>query len=43
MSTGRPLKLIPQAEIDATAREWRQVLVYQSEKHFEALKRMAGV
>ncbi len=43
MSTGRPLRLIPQQEIEATAREWRQVLVYQSEKHFEALRRMAGI
>jgi ribulose-5-phosphate 4-epimerase/fuculose-1-phosphate aldolase len=43
MSTGKPLKLIPQPEIDATAREWRQVLVYQAEKHFEALMRMEGV
>lgn len=43
MSTGKPLKLIPQPEIEATAREWRQVLVYQAEKHFEALMRMEGV
>jgi ribulose-5-phosphate 4-epimerase/fuculose-1-phosphate aldolase len=40
MSTGRPLRLIPPDEIEATAREWRQVLVYQAEKHFEALVRM---
>ncbi len=43
MSTGRPLKLIPQSEIEATAREWRQVLVHQSEKHFEALMRIEDV
>ncbi|MGL4973930.1 MAG: aldolase [Bosea sp. (in: a-proteobacteria)] len=42
MSTGRPLRLIPPDEIEATAREWRQVLVYQAEKHFEALVRMEG-
>lgn len=43
MSTGKPLKLIPPAEIEATAREWRQVLVYQSEKHFAALMRTEGL
>jgi ribulose-5-phosphate 4-epimerase/fuculose-1-phosphate aldolase len=43
MSTGKPLKLIPEPEIEATAREWRQVLVHQAEKHFEALMRMEGV
>ncbi|MFA6966982.1 aldolase [Bosea sp. (in: a-proteobacteria)] len=43
MSTGKPLKLIPQQEIEATAREWRQVLVHQSEKHFEALTRIEGI
>ncbi|MDP3321606.1 MAG: aldolase/adducin, partial [Bosea sp. (in: a-proteobacteria)] len=43
MSTGRPLKLIPDAEIEATAREWRQVLVFQSEKHFEALMRIERI
>ena len=43
MSTGRPLKLIPAEEMEATAREWRQVLVYQATKHFEALRRMEGL
>jgi ribulose-5-phosphate 4-epimerase/fuculose-1-phosphate aldolase len=42
MSTGRPLKLIPQQQIEATARDWRDVLVFQSEKHFEALRRIEG-
>jgi ribulose-5-phosphate 4-epimerase/fuculose-1-phosphate aldolase len=40
MSTGRPLKLIPPDELDATAREYRQVLTYQAERHFEALMRI---
>jgi ribulose-5-phosphate 4-epimerase/fuculose-1-phosphate aldolase len=43
MSTGRPLKLISQPQIEATARDWNQVLVFQSEKHFEALKRIEGL
>lgn len=43
MSTGRPLKLIPPAMVEQTAREWRQVLAYQAEKHFEALQRLNGL
>jgi len=35
--------LIPDAEIEATARDGRQVLVHQSEMHFEALKRIEGL
>jgi ribulose-5-phosphate 4-epimerase/fuculose-1-phosphate aldolase len=43
MSTGLPLKLIPSHMVEQTAREWRQVLVYQAEKHFAALMRMEGL
>jgi ribulose-5-phosphate 4-epimerase/fuculose-1-phosphate aldolase len=43
LSTGLPLKLIPDALVEQTAREWRQVLVYQAEKHFAALLRMEGL
>jgi ribulose-5-phosphate 4-epimerase/fuculose-1-phosphate aldolase len=39
-STGRPLKMLPQKQLDETARAWRQVLVPQAEKHFEALMRI---
>lgn len=40
LSTGRALKMIPPDELEATAREWRQVLTYQAERHFEALMRL---
>jgi ribulose-5-phosphate 4-epimerase/fuculose-1-phosphate aldolase len=40
MSTGRPLKLIPEPELAETHRGWMQVLHHQAEKHFEALKRI---
>jgi ribulose-5-phosphate 4-epimerase/fuculose-1-phosphate aldolase len=43
LSTGLPLKLIPDALVEQTAREWRQVLVYQAEKHFAALLRMESL
>lgn len=43
MSTGLPLKLIPPHMVEQTAREWRQVLVYQAERHFAALMRMEGL
>lgn len=39
-SMGKPLKIIPDAMIERTAREWRQVMPYQAQKHFEALARM---
>ena len=39
-STGRKLKMLPQKELDEAARAWRQVLVPQAEKHFEALMRI---
>lgn len=43
MSTGRPLKLIAPAMVEHTAREWRQVLAYQAQRHFEALLRLNGL
>ncbi len=39
-STGRKLKMLPQKELEDTARAWRQVLVPQADKHFEALMRI---
>ncbi|MCZ0736001.1 aldolase [Phreatobacter sp. AB_2022a] len=43
LSTGLPLKLIPEAQQKQTAREWMQVLDYQASKHFEALMRLHGL
>jgi ribulose-5-phosphate 4-epimerase/fuculose-1-phosphate aldolase len=43
LSTGLPLKLIPNVLVEQTAAEWRQVLVYQAEKHFAALLRTEGL
>jgi ribulose-5-phosphate 4-epimerase/fuculose-1-phosphate aldolase len=43
MSTGRPLKMIPQEMVETTAREWRQVLEVQARRHFDALMRMHGL
>jgi ribulose-5-phosphate 4-epimerase/fuculose-1-phosphate aldolase len=42
MSTGRPLKIIPEVECRHTASQWMQVLEFQAEQHFEALKRVIG-
>ena len=39
-SMGKPLKIIPADMIEQTAREWRQVMPYQAQKHFEAMMRM---
>ncbi|MGL4496286.1 MAG: aldolase [Beijerinckiaceae bacterium] len=39
-SMGMPLKIIPDAMIEQTAREWRQVMAYQADRHFEAMMRM---
>lgn len=39
-STGGKLKRLPQKELEETARAWRQVLVPQADKHFEALMRV---
>ncbi|MGL5737029.1 MAG: aldolase/adducin, partial [Beijerinckiaceae bacterium] len=39
-SMGMPLKIIPDAMIEQTAREWRQVMAYQADRHFEAMIRM---
>ena len=39
MSTGRPLAILPDDMVKQTHREMMQVLTYQAEKHFEALKR----
>ena len=43
LSTGLPLKIIPEAQQKQTAREWMQVLDYQASKHFEALMRLHGL
>lgn len=40
LSMGKPLKIIADDMIEQTAREWRQVMPWQAEKHFEALMRM---
>jgi ribulose-5-phosphate 4-epimerase/fuculose-1-phosphate aldolase len=42
MSTGRPLKIIPDKECRHTARQWMQVLEFQATEHFKALKRTIG-
>jgi ribulose-5-phosphate 4-epimerase/fuculose-1-phosphate aldolase len=39
-SSGGRLKMLPPKELEETARAWRQVLVPQAEKHFDALKRV---
>ena len=39
-STGRKLKMLPEKELEETARQWRQVLVPQADRHFEALMRI---
>jgi len=39
-STGRPLRIIPEAEVEHTARQFRQVMHVQAEEHFAALKRL---
>jgi ribulose-5-phosphate 4-epimerase/fuculose-1-phosphate aldolase len=43
MATGRPLKIIPDNVVEKSAREWRQALAYQADKHFAALMRMNGL
>lgn len=43
LSTGLPLKIIPEAQQKQTAREWMQVLDYQASKHFDALMRLHGL
>lgn len=40
MSTGKALKIIPEAECRETARQWMQVLDFQAQEHFKALKRI---
>ena len=40
MSTGRPLKIIPEEECRHTASQWMQVLEFQADEHFKALKRI---
>ncbi|MEO1695154.1 MAG: aldolase [Pseudomonadota bacterium] len=42
MSTGRPLAILPKERIEETNREMMQVLSFQAEKHFEALRRTIG-
>lgn len=43
MSTGLPLKLIPEPMLSETARQYMQVLEHQAILHFDALKRVHGV
>ena len=43
MSTGKPLKLIPQQVVESTAREWMAVLDHQAKLHFDALMRINGL
>ncbi len=40
MSTGRPLKLIPEPLLSETARQYMQVLDFQANEHFQALMRL---
>jgi ribulose-5-phosphate 4-epimerase/fuculose-1-phosphate aldolase len=40
MSTGRPLKLIPEPQLKETARQYAQLVDFLAEKHFEALMRV---
>jgi ribulose-5-phosphate 4-epimerase/fuculose-1-phosphate aldolase len=40
MSTGRPLKLIPEPLLSETARQYMQVLEFQANEHFKALMRL---
>ncbi len=42
MSTGKTLKIIPEAECRETARQWMQVLDFQAQEHFKALKRIVA-
>lgn len=43
MSTGKPLKLIPQQVVESTAREWMNVLDHQAKLHFDSLMRINGL
>lgn len=43
MSTGKPLAIIPEAQVAETARQYMQVAEYQAEKHFQALMRINGL
>jgi ribulose-5-phosphate 4-epimerase/fuculose-1-phosphate aldolase len=43
MSTGRPLRIIPDQELRETARQDMQVIELQADKHFEALIRVEGL
>lgn len=40
MSTGRPLKLMSEAQVEETARQYRQVMTMQAEEHYVVLKRL---
>lgn len=39
-STGRPLKIMSEAQVESTARQFRQVMQVSAEEHFLALKRL---
>lgn len=43
MSTGRELDLLPEEQVKETARQYMQILDYQSEKHFQSLMRINGL
>ena len=43
MSTGRELDILPEEQVKETARQYMQILDYQSEKHFETLMRINGL
>lgn len=43
MSTGVPLKIMPQEVVDHTARQMRQVMKVQADEHFAVLKRLNPV
>jgi ribulose-5-phosphate 4-epimerase/fuculose-1-phosphate aldolase len=43
MSTGRELDLLPDDQIKETARQYMQLIDFQSQKHFQALMRVNGL
>ena len=43
MSTGRPLDMLPDDQVKETARQYKQLIDFQSQKHFQALMRINGL
>ena len=43
MSTGRPLQLMTEEQVQDTARQFNQLIDFQAEKHFSALMRINGL